>query len=92
MRMADNSFLPILRYKISFLPALASKKPQVPFIHERYGRGPIMGADIQDGGSIRFFSPSGAFLISLDEISAAVGVFDVVSRRDDFLAVRSQDF
>ena len=32
------------------------------------------------------------FLISPDEISAALGVLGFVSRRDDLLTVRSQDF
>src|ERR1022692_1358371 len=61
-----------------FLARLGVEIPRIPFVYERYGRGPILRADIQDRGSIRVFHQTAPFLISLYEISAAVGVLSFI--------------
>ncbi len=74
-----------------FLACLGVEIPRIAFVHERYGRGPILRADIQGSGSIRFFHQTVHFLIFLHEVSAALGVLGFVSRGDDLLPVWSED-
>ena len=69
------------------LTRLGVEEPCSPLLDERNGRRPVLRADVEGGGSIRFFHQTVHFLIFLYESSAAVGVFSFVSRRDDSLSV-----
>jgi len=85
-------FIPAYSPVQNFLLAhLGVEIPRITLVHERYGRGPILRADIQDSGSIRFFHQTVHLLISPHEISAAFGVLGFVSRRDDLLSIGSED-
>ena len=74
------------------LARLGVEIPRIAFVDERYGRGPILCANVQDSGSIRFLHQTVHFLISLYEIRAALGVLGFVSRRNDLLSVGSEYF
>ena len=73
------------------LARLGVEIPPIGIVDKRYGRRPVLGTDVQHGGSIRFIYQTVHFQISLHEIGTGLKVLDLVPRRDDFLSVRAQE-
>src|SRR5208282_3461415 len=75
-----------------FFSGLGAEVPYLALLHQWNRRRPVMRADIQNRGTVRFFHQTMHLLIALNEVGAALRVFGFVSRGDDLLAVRSEDF
>jgi hypothetical protein len=89
--MVDISFPANSPVQNFSLAGFAVERPRITVVYERCGRGPILRADIQNNSSIRLFDQTVHFLVTLNKISAAVGVLGFISRGDDLLSVWSED-
>ena len=61
-----------------FLARIGIEVPEIAFVHQWYGRGPIFRANIQGSSSIRFFHQAVHFLVFLYEVGAALGILGFV--------------